>query len=163
MAVGQKHVPRPLLEMGVVASVLPDLDVIGFALGIPYESQWGHRGFSHSIAFALVFAALCAWRCELFKAKRWTVFAFIFVSTLSHGLLDALTDGGHGIAFFWPFSAERHFFDVQPIPVSPIGPSFFSRYGLFVFLSEIGMIWAPCLVIGGAGWLVRKRWVGKKG
>jgi inner membrane protein len=88
--------------------------------------------------------------------KPWIVFAFIFVSALSHGLIDALTDGGHGIAFFWPFSAERYFFDAQPIPVSPIGPAFFSPYGLFVFLSEIGMIWLPCLLLGGAGLLARK-------
>jgi inner membrane protein len=60
LAFGRKIIPRRLLEMGVIASILPDLDVIGFALGIPYESQWGHRGFTHSIAFSLAFAALCA-------------------------------------------------------------------------------------------------------
>jgi inner membrane protein len=38
-------------------------------------------------------------------------------------LLDMLTNGGLGIAVFSPFSRERFFFPVQPIPVSPIGLS----------------------------------------
>ena len=35
-----------------VLGVLPDLDVIAFRFGIRYESMWGHRGLSHSPAFA---------------------------------------------------------------------------------------------------------------
>src|SRR5687768_9587087 len=47
-------------------SLLPDADVIGFALGIPYPHPWGHRGATHSLAFAIGVATLigCAalWR-----------------------------------------------------------------------------------------------------
>jgi inner membrane protein len=34
------------------------LDVITFAFGIPHEHFWGHRGFSHSLVFALIWAAV---------------------------------------------------------------------------------------------------------
>ena len=33
-------------------SFLPDADVIGFGLGVRYEDEWGHRGATHSLAFA---------------------------------------------------------------------------------------------------------------
>ncbi len=64
--------------------------------------------------------------------------------TLSHGLLDALTDGGLGIAFFAPFNETRYFFPWRPIMVSPIGLSqFFSSWGLGVLLSELIWIGIP--------------------
>jgi len=66
---------------------------------------------------------------------------------LSHPLLDALTNGGHGVALFWPFSKERIFFPWQPIEVSPIGlRSFISEKGMEVIQSEILTIWAPCFL-----------------
>ena len=47
-------VPARLLLFGVFCAVLPDLDVIGFKLGIRYADLLGHRGFSHSLLFALL-------------------------------------------------------------------------------------------------------------
>ncbi len=41
------------LVLGVLA-VLPDIDVVAFRLGIPYEHSLGHRGFTHSLAFAVL-------------------------------------------------------------------------------------------------------------
>jgi inner membrane protein len=55
----------------------------------------------------------------------------------SHPLLDILTDGGHGCALFWPFSVERHFAPLRPIPVAPIGMRFLSARGLEVALVEL--------------------------
>jgi inner membrane protein len=55
----------------------------------------------------------------------------------SHGLLDALTDGGLGAALFWPFDESRHFAPWTPIPVSPIGLRVLSPYGLSVALHEL--------------------------
>jgi inner membrane protein len=157
LALGRKTVPVPLMQMGVIASVLPDLDCLGFALGIPYASQFGHRGFTHSIVFALAFASLCAWRMpkEDGGLGRQTVFAYIFASALSHPLIDMLTDGGKGIALFWPFTTARLFFPVQPIPVSPIGARFFSAHGLYVFTSELALLWAPCLSLAWLGRRIR--------
>lgn len=157
MVLGKNRIPKPLLQMGIIASIWPDFDCWAFVLGIPYESQFGHRGFMHSIVFALLTAAFCAWRLpKEFDAKPSEIFSFIFVSTASHPLLDMLTDGGLGVAIFWPFSTERFFFPVHPLPVSPIGRSFISARGLFVFLNELVMVWTPCLLAGGTAWIARR-------
>jgi len=40
--------------LSALIPMIPDADVIAFRFGIPYESMLGHRGFSHSIIFALI-------------------------------------------------------------------------------------------------------------
>jgi inner membrane protein len=72
----------------------------------------------------------------------------------SHGVLDALTDGGRGCALFWPFSDTRHFAPYRPIPIAPIGFAFLSRRGLHVALAEL-VIFAP--VFAYALWPRRRR------
>lgn len=50
---------KPLVVLsGMLLSVLPDLDVLTFRLGIPYGRMLGHRGFSHSLACACLAATL---------------------------------------------------------------------------------------------------------
>lgn len=131
--------------------MVPDLDVITFSFGVPYESVWGHRGFSHSIVFALGWALLLI---VSFRPKNKLGMAtLIFLATLSHGLLDAITNGGLGVAFLAPFDGHRFFAPWRPIQVSPIGASaFFSSWGLKVILSELLWIGLPCTVI----WLATK-------
>jgi inner membrane protein len=127
--------------------VVPDLDVIGFSLGIRYNSMFGHRGFTHSIFFAVALATFVT--LAFFNASsqnRILVFCFLFFSTLSHPILDAMTNGGSGVGFFAPLSSERYFFPFRPIEVSPIGMGFFSRRGLQVFVSELRWVWLPSSV-----------------
>ena len=138
-AVTRRHVLA-----GAVLSILPDIDVAAFALGIPYEATFGHRGFTHSILFA-VLAAIVA------SAGRFRVFPFLFLCAISHPLLDAMTTGGLGIAFFSPFSNERYFLPWRPIRVSPIGPGFFSARGLATLVSELVWVWTPLVVAGLLG------------
>jgi len=74
--------------------------------------------------------------------------AHFFLVTASHGMLDAMTDGGLGVAFFAPFDNSRYFFPWRPVQVSPIGIApFFSRYGLDVLVSEVVWIWMPVGVV----------------
>ena len=51
----------------------------------------------------------------------WVIFSFLFASTLSHGLVDMLTNGGLGVALLAPFDNGRYFFPFRPIEVSPLG------------------------------------------
>jgi inner membrane protein len=79
------------------------------------------------------------------------LFAFFFGATASHGVLDALTNGGLGVAFFAPFSNTRYFFPWQPIEVSPLGiEPFLSSRGVEVMVSEFKWVWIPSglLVLG---------------
>ncbi|MDQ3280612.1 MAG: metal-dependent hydrolase [Acidobacteriota bacterium] len=125
-------------------TVLPDADVLSFALGIPYEHLLGHRGFTHSIVFALVVAAI-ATRVVAAREQRRAAFAFLFLCAISHPLLDALTNGGLGVALFAPFSNHRYFFPWTPIRVSPIGAGFFSARGIETLRSEAVMVWLPVI------------------
>lgn len=126
----------------------PDADVISFRLGINYGEMLGHRGLSHSLLFAAALAFFAMWRLWFAErgANRWAVWFYLFLVTASHGLLDALTDGGMGVAFFAPFDNTRYFFPVTPIAVSPIGAAFFSSRGLRVIGSELLWVWLPSVL-----------------
>ena len=123
-------------------SLLPDADVIGFSFGVAYSDPWGHRGATHSVAFALAFGAvvgLAARRCGTPPLRLWAIASVVLIS---HGLLDTMTDGGLGCAFWWPFDLTRYFAPWRPIPVAPIGLAFVSPYGLIVSLTEL-ILFAP--------------------
>src|ERR1039458_7761305 len=74
--------------------------------------------------------------------------------SVTHPLLDALTDGGSGVMLLFPFSDVRLFFPWRPIHVSPLGVlRFFSRAG-YILRSEMPFCIAA-MAIGAAGcWLV---------
>ena len=148
LGLGRRIIPRRLAGAGVLASILPDLDVIAFKLGIPYAHVLGHRGLSHSLFAAAVAGLLAALACRWCKTGRLTAFLFIAAAMASHGLLDMFTDGGKGVALLWPWSGERLFAPWRVIEVSPIGLSrFLSARGMEVIMSEMLWIWLPCLVI----------------
>lgn len=133
--------------LGVFCSVFPDADVISFKFGIPYNAFWGHRGFTHSFLFAFILGLLITliiFRKDIISLKGMAYVLFFTVCTASHSILDAMTDGGLGVAFFSPFDNSRYFFPWRPIKVSPIGASnFFSEWGKRVLVSEFSWIGIP--------------------
>ena len=156
-AVGKAYASEPMpLRFWVLTptcAMLPDVDAIGFAFGVPYDSMLGHRGLTHSIAFALLIGfvvGMFASGKRLAGIGRLQSILYFTLVTLSHPLLDALTNGGLGVALFAPFSAERYFFPFRPIEVSPIGMRFFSDRGLEVLTSEAIWVWVPAIVIYSA-------------
>jgi inner membrane protein len=137
-----------LVLVGAICAVIPDLDVIGFAFGVRYGAVLGHRGFTHSTVFAALLAAIATALWVQGAEVSFSMFLFLFLSTLSHPILDALTDGGLGVAFFIPFRTERYFFPKRPIAVPPIGiAAFFSARGWRVMKSEFRWIWLPAIVL----------------
>src|SRR5690606_2516582 len=147
VGLGGNAISSPLLAAGVAASILPDIDVVAFAFGVPYGSVFGHRGFTHSLAFAAAVGFLGALFHRTLGSTHLRTAAFLFLSTASHGALDALTTGGSGIAFLWPWSEVRYFAPIQVIEVSPIGlRRFLSPRGLDVILSELTWVWSSCAV-----------------
>ena len=143
----------PPLYWGLAAtlSMLPDIDVVAFPLGIPYGARFGHRGFSHSLCCAAVTGTITG----LLTASHlgmswWALAAFFSVVMASHGILDAMTNGGLGIALLSPIDPTRYFFPWRPVQVSMIGFGFFTRWGVRALLSEIGWIWIPTIAIVGA-------------
>jgi inner membrane protein len=126
-------------------SLLPDADAIGFRFGIRYGEEWGHRGATHSLAFAAA-VGLVAWLvAPLVRASGARAGVFAFGVVASHPLLDSLTTGGLGCALFWPFDLTRYFAPWRLIPVAPIGLAFFSARGVAVAFEEL-MLFLPCFI-----------------
>lgn len=142
---GQALKSKTVLFAGIILTIIPDLDVIGLRLGIPYEHVLGHRGISHSLLFAFVIGGTVAWLLTKHNKKYfYRIWIYLFLCTASHGVLDAFTNGGHGIAFFAPFINERYFFPVTPIEVSTLNITrFFEGQGVPVIQSELLWIWIP--------------------
>ncbi len=134
---------------GAILTVLPDMDVIAFKFGIPYHHVLGHRGFSHSILFSLLLSTLVVLIFKQSKLiKSILVWLYLLMCSISHGLLDAITNGGLGVGFFIPFSEKRYFFEYRPIQVSTLSiDRFFNGQGSQVFQIELLYVWLPALLI----------------
>lgn len=164
-AADRGRIPAWLLAAGVVAAMLPDADVLAFALHIPYADAFGHRGASHSLLFACVLAMVAALLHSFGRGRPWSALScqprlapttqaarlastvqaatFVFICAASHPLLDAMTSGGLGVALAWPWSEQRFFAPWRPIRVSPFAPQFFSARGIATLLSELRWVWLP--------------------
>jgi inner membrane protein len=157
------QMPKRVWVAGVLCSMFPDIDVVGFRYGVAYADFWGHRGFTHSLLFAALLAGLVtiALGASAAHLGRLWLFAYLFVATASHGVLDAMTDGGLGVAFFSPFNDRRYFLPWRPIRVSPIGMTrFFTPRGVAVLQNEFVWIWIPAIVVGFAIFIVRRQFCG---
>jgi inner membrane protein len=141
--------------LGIVGSMLPDIDVIGFYNNIPYGNLLGHRGITHSILFAFVYGAVIG---LIFHKMYYRATILLALCTLTHTLLDAMTNGGLGVALFAPFENSRHFFSFRPIAVSPLGiHNFLNSNGLSVLKNEFIWIGLPSLALILAHFLINLR------
>src|SRR5690348_2264823 len=89
----EHKVPPRFWWLAALCAILPDIDVIGFRFGIRYGDFFGHRGFTHSIFFAVIVAFIVSryfFRRSSFSQSK--LFWWFFFITLSHGVLDACTD-----------------------------------------------------------------------
>jgi inner membrane protein len=152
--------PKRVWVAGAACSVIPDLDVIGFRFGIRYSDFWGHRGFTHSLLFAGLLASavmFIVFRRGVPSLGQLPLWIYLFLATASHGFLDAMTDGGLGVAFFGPFDNHRYFLPWRPIHVSPIGfERFFTRRGFEVLQSELLWIWLPTALLAISALVIRR-------
>jgi inner membrane protein len=134
LALGRRYCrPYPLFSalagsmlVFTTLSLLPDLDLIGYAQGVPYGAPFGHRGASHSLVAAALAALVTALIAKMSGIEFKRTWQFAFLSMGSHGLLDAITIGGQGVAFFWPWNLDRYFLPWRLIPAAPIGAGFFT-------------------------------------
>jgi inner membrane protein len=151
---------RKVTVVSSVCAMLPDLDAIGFRFGVAYGDLLGHRGLTHSILFAAAIAlvATIPFRNRIADFELLQAWMAIFVASISHGILDAFTNGGLGVAFFSPFDERRIFFSVTPIKVSPLSVrALIGRRGMEVLRSEIIWVWLPSVLLVLIGRLVRCR------
>ncbi|HET7451298.1 MAG TPA: metal-dependent hydrolase [Thermoanaerobaculia bacterium] len=145
--------PKPTARYWAAAmtiAVVPDFDIAFVWMGARYRGMFGHRGITHSIAFAAIAAVLLAF--SLFRdgprVRRIRIAAVLFAAGLSHGILDASMASGVGVAFLAPFSSARYHLPFRPIRVTPpTGDPWLDPGGIRVTDSEILWIWLPALVV----------------
>ncbi len=161
-AIGYAFFPKEVRPLTLViagfCSFAPDLDVLAFKYGVSYSSEWGHRGWTHSVTFAFFLGLLASWIVQ--RSFRWNKLTWwLIISTLSHPILDMMTNGGRGCALGWPLWKERIFLPFRPIQVSPLSVAdFFTPWGLSVLASEVIWIGMPgLLMIGLAKWYRENR------
>jgi len=157
------QIPKRLWVLGVVCAAAPDLDVLAFSLGVPYEHPLGHRGLWHSAPFAVLASGVVTLlafpklRPGFSRRRAWL---YLFLATASHGLLDACTNGGLGVALLSPFDAGRYFSPFRPIQVSPLSVrAFLSARGVSILANELVWVWLPFAILAAAlvAWRSRRR------
>ncbi|MFL6253904.1 MAG: metal-dependent hydrolase [Pyrinomonadaceae bacterium] len=99
---GQARYWRWALVAGAVLANAADLD---FFLVFIFRSRAWHRGFTHSLVFALVVLLCLLFALGRARAREAVAFGLAYAS---HVLLDfATTKTGGGLELFWPFSFDR--------------------------------------------------------
>ncbi len=111
----------------------------------------------------MLFAAAVSWMAANWAGRldsgRRVLWSYLFLATLSHGIMDALTTGGLGVAFFAPFDNTRYFFPFHPIRVTPLEPGVvMGPAGIAVLKSEALWVGLPCgLFLLGWSWRRARR------
>jgi inner membrane protein len=139
-----------------LCAAVPDADVLGVFAGVPVGSLLGHRGLTHSLAFAATLAAILT-PLLVPPGARHRLWVYLFLATASHGILDGMTNGGIGVAYFAPFDTARYHLPWRPIAVSPLGlRRFFSSRGLAVLANEALYLWLPSAAFATTAWLATR-------
>ncbi|HEV8264890.1 MAG TPA: metal-dependent hydrolase, partial [Gemmatimonadales bacterium] len=153
------RVPWHLWFFGALLAVAPDLDVFAPRVGVAYRELVAHRGLSHSLLTAAVVSGLVVmlfYRSGAGPLRTKGVWLFLFLAMASHGVLDALTKGGLGVAFFAPFEAKRYFFSYRPLAVSPLSiQAFLTSRGLAILINEMRWVWAPSVGLAATVLMLR--------
>ncbi len=108
---------------GAAAGTLPDLDVFLRLVSNPIDGALLHRGFSHSLVFALMAGPLLGWLMYRLYRRKYELsvwIALFFVSIVTHPMLDMFTN--YGTQFLWPFPNRISFntvFVIDPLYTIP--------------------------------------------
>lgn len=121
-AVLGKKIGNKAMVLGAIAGTIPDLDVLSSNFTDTVSALEIHRGFTHSIVFAVSFGLVFAWLLSLWdkraSLKEW--FWFWFLCFVTHPLLDAHTTWGTQL--FWPLDlrlAYKNIFVIDPLYTVP--------------------------------------------
>lgn len=123
-AVLGRKVGNKAMLYGAIAGTIPDLDVIANYFTDTVTAIEVHRGFTHSIVFAVLFAPVFGWlisKIERRSPAAWQDWAWLmFWGLFTHPILDAFTTWGTQL--FWPFDlrvAFKNIFVIDPLYTLP--------------------------------------------
>ena len=104
-----KQLGKKAMLWGALSQSLPDIDFVATAWTSTAENLLAHRGFTHSILFALIMAPLLALAAERWhrphniSLKKWIL--FFGVQIIIHLFIDGMNV--YGVGWFEPFSHHR--------------------------------------------------------
>ena len=133
---------RRVIALAAICAVLPDLDLIGWPLGISPYALLGHRGLMHSIPFAVVLGiGATALLPAVSRRDRFLAGALLALATATHSVLDALTAyAPTGPAFWAPFTNDRYRFQWQPLTGSGGLHTDFGRELVYICLPSLALM-----------------------
>lgn len=104
-----RQLGKKALLWGILAQSIPDIDFIAAAWLDTSENLLAHRGFTHSILFALLITLAMSLAADHWHRPhniRFTKFILFFIAQVFiHDLIDAFNS--YGVAWFEPFSHQR--------------------------------------------------------
>ncbi len=123
-AVLGKKVGNKAILYGAIAGTIPDLDSFASLFTDALTAIEIHRGFTHSIAFSILFAPIFGWIISKIEHKTgvsWKDWSWLmFWGLVTHHLLDAHTTWGTQL--FWPLDlrlAYKNIFVIDPLYTIP--------------------------------------------
>lgn len=134
------RIKRDVIISTALAAALLDIDALGRPFGRgDIEILGGHRAATHSIWTAMLLGGIVYWiyRPREGDPSKGLLALFVLLTVSSHGVLDAFSTYGEGVAFFAPVSMQR--WKAPWLIFSGIIP-------------EILLIWLPALLVY-LGWL----------
>jgi inner membrane protein len=137
--------------MGAIGGLIPDLDTFGRFFMSEVDYMGVHRGFSHSLTFAIIFPYIFAFLTKKLLKKTdisiHRLALLYFLAFLTHILLDSFTS--YGTQLFQPFSnyavAWNSIFIIDPLYTLPlligvVAAMFFARNsGKRLYINWIGI------------------------
>ncbi len=114
-AIAGKQLGKKALVIGALAQNIPDIDILA-SFSLPVSADvLAHRGFTHSILFAILVTPILAWcSVKLFRQneisfRKWALFWALQI--LIHIFIDAFN--AYGTGWFEPFSHYRVSFNTM--------------------------------------------------
>lgn len=122
-AVAGKTIGHKAALWGGILGTIPDLDVFVRSMYHPVEGALLHRGFSHSLIFAILVTPFFGWLLHRLYRRRYNFklwMLFVFWTTVTHPILDMFTN--YGTQFLWPMQWRISFnsvFVIDPLYTIP--------------------------------------------
>jgi inner membrane protein len=167
VAVARRPVPWRLVIVAAIAAAAPDVDgLFKRLLGIPPHSIYSHRGVTHSLIVAIAAGLLAAACHRWLRVRALTAGLIVGAAMASHGVFDMMTDGGQGVAYWWPFSSARWFADWRWIHSTPVHRAHFLKTVQLRLLLELWQLIVPmfalALAVRGARAMVQREVIGAR-
>ena len=145
--------PRVAILTFAGLALVPDLDLVTSAFGVPDNTPLAHRGITHSFPFALAVALLVG--ASIGDRGRGILAGLLtFGALASHGFLDSMSQLGNGPMLFWPLTTQSYEFLWRPIPGVLTAADYLTRQAIPTLVIEL-LLFLPFVVFAAVTFFPR--------